>query len=150
MVYVCKKEDDFLEDKPRWFVDLTNGERIFMDDDRPGVQPPQAWTRLGLYLKETGADIVDMYLQFRSHFEHPLPSNALGYFFCNAALANLADGVTISMFLVGFFDGDQIQTQCWRVPELLQEWVETRSPKSLKHKDWLILKQGMRINGWDT
>jgi hypothetical protein len=146
MVYVCKAEDDFIDDKPRWFVDLTNGERIWMDDDRPGIEPPQAWIRLGLYLQATGADIVRFCLQFRSHLEFPLPENALGYFFSKAALAFYGDDATILMFLVGFYDGELIQIQAWRTPELTQEWIEARPISSLNDKECLILKHGIGVN----
>lgn len=141
MVYVCKTEDEFLEDKTHWFVDLTNGERVWQDDYRPGVNPPQAWLRLGQYVKENNLNILRMCLRFRSHLEFPLPDNALGYFFSKAALAFYGENDTIQMFLIGHYDGEVVHVQAWRTPELLQEWTQVRTINSLKDKDLLILRR---------
>jgi hypothetical protein len=141
-VWVCKAEDDFIDDKPRWFADLSNGERIWMDDNRPGVDPPQAWIRLGLYLQETQAKIVRLYLQFRSHLEAPLPDNAPAYYFAKGALAFYGNNATISMFAVGYYDGNKLQVQVWRLPELIQEWIEERELNSIKDKSCLIINKG--------
>lgn len=138
MVYVCKQEDDFLEDKSLWFVDLSNRERIWMDDNRPGVQPRSAWLRLRMYLEEIKADIVGFYIKFRSHLESPLLHNAQGYFFCHKLLAGLGDDDIIKSFLIGDFDGKGVSIQEWRTPELIQENFEYRPLEEIK-QECLIL-----------
>ena len=145
-VQMCKQEDEYIENMPRWVVDLTNGERIWRDDGRPGVSPNSAWLRLKTYLKETETDIARMFIQFRSHLEFPLPENALGYFFCRKALAYLGNNVTIESFLVGFYDsiGEGVAIQDWQVPELIQNSIEYRPIQDIK-PDCLILKQGIHI-----
>jgi hypothetical protein len=142
MVSVCKTEDDFLEDKSLWFVDLTNGERIWMDDGRPGIHPRSAWLRLATYLKETNTSIVRMCIKFRSHLESPLPENAPGYFFSHKVLAFWGEDVTIPSFLIGFFDGETIHVQEWQVPELMQINLESRKPHELREPACLILNNG--------
>jgi hypothetical protein len=145
MVSVCKIEDNFLEDKPIWFVDLSNDERIWMDDDRPGVHPRSAWRRLAAYLKETETSIVRMYIKFRSHLECPLPENASGYFFSHKVLAGWGENVTIASFLIGFFDGKGIQIQEWLVPELIQLNLEYRKPEELREPACLIMNSGTSV-----
>jgi hypothetical protein len=143
MIYVCREEDAFLEDKPLWFVDLNNNERIWMDDGRPGISPPQAWLRLRDYLDETSASIVRMYIKFRSHLELPLPDNAPGYFFCNKAFAIWGSSDTIHSFMIGFFDGEGIHIQEWQVPTLIQTGFDYRLPSQLKEPACLIVNKGI-------
>ena len=46
---VCKQMDDWLSDRAElqaiWIADLTNGETIFQDDNRPGEEEWMAWRR---------------------------------------------------------------------------------------------------------
>jgi hypothetical protein len=142
MFTVCKNEDDFLEDKSVWFVDLSNGERIWMDDGRPGVEPSSAWRRLGIYIKENKLKIVSLYLKFRSHIEKPLPDNALGYFFCNKALAFWGEDDTMLSFLIGVYDGQGIIIQEWHIPDLTQQREEYRTIDQIIDPACLIINNG--------
>jgi hypothetical protein len=142
MISICREEDSFLEDKSVWFVDLSNGERIWMDDDRPGVFPRSAWLRLRMYLEEVQANISIFYIKFRSHLESPVSNNAPGYFFCHKLLANLGDDDIMKSFLIGEFDGKGVAIQEWKTPELIQTDVEYR-PLEKVRKECLIL------NNWN-
>jgi hypothetical protein len=147
MTTVCKAEDDFLEDKSIWFVDLSNGERIWMDDGRPGVEPVSAWRRLRIYLQENQLKIVSLYLKFRSHIEKPLPDNAAGYFFCNKALAFWGEDDTILSLLVGIYDGKGISIQEWLVPDLTLEKEEYRNIEQIIDPACLIINDGGQTYG---
>jgi hypothetical protein len=137
-VQVSKYPDDYLDDKPYWVAELSNGEKIWQDDNRPGVNPPQAWLRLKEYMVETKAKIVKLYLQNRSHLEFPLPDNAPGYFFCKKLLASLTGTVKIHSYVLGHWDGRKIYLSEWQVPELLELSREIRMEAELDHKEWLI------------
>jgi hypothetical protein len=145
MVYVCKSEDAFLEDKTVWFVDLTNGERIWMDDDRPGTEPRSAWLRLGMYVNENKLGIKQVCLKFRSHLECPLPANAAGYFFAKKAIAITGWDGTMTSYLVGHFQDGLIHVQEWSTPELLQQRLSTRKPSDLELPECLIMNPGYNV-----
>ena len=142
---VCKQEDGFLKNKPIWFVDLNNQERIFMDDGRPGVDPYQAWIRLKNYIRKNGLHIVRMYIKFRSHIECTLPENADGYFFKQKAVGNVSSGQTFNYMLIGYLEGDFVYIEEWKTPELIQTNTEKRTIDDIKDEpNCLILN-----NGWN-
>lgn len=125
-VFVCKSEDDFVFERPRWIAHLSNGERIIQDDGRPGVNPPQAWLRLKEYCRQNSLSVVNLTLQFRSHHEAPLPANAEAYYFINKVAA-VYGGPTLGFFLVGALTEDgKLRVQHWKVPELVYFGEETR------------------------
>lgn len=126
-VFVCKKEDDFVYEQVRWLAHLSNGQTIIQDDNRPGVDPPQAWIRLGQYCKQERVNIVNLSLQFRSHHESPLPANADGYYFINKAVS-VNYGPTIGFYIIGYLKDEQIRVQQWRIPELVCYGEEIRLP----------------------
>ena len=115
---VCKEEDDFIFECPRWIAHLSNGERVFQDDGRPEVYPPQAWLRLKDYCRQNGLRVVNLTLQFRSHHEAPLPANATAYFFINK-IAKVQTGPQIEFLLIGHVENNKIKVQHWKVPELV-------------------------------
>jgi hypothetical protein len=124
--------DDFvreLQDDRRtavWRAHLTDGTEVWMDDGRPGSDPPSAWLRLRERVAKTGARITGLSLQFRSHKqENILPADADGYFFRKSALGFLTGTETVESYLVGHLTGGRLFVQRWRVPELvLVEEVE--------------------------
>jgi hypothetical protein len=135
---VCKEKDDFLEDTPTWVADLSNGERIWQDDSRPGVEPPQAWYRLAEYLKIHKLQIVRLFLQNRSHFEFPLPENAPGYFFCKKILCDITGDVTIHSYIIGFWNMERVFRTEWVVPALIEVERDSVLEEELLHPEWLI------------
>lgn len=118
--FVCKQEDDFTFEKPRWIAHLSNGEKVLQDDDRPGVEPKQAWLRLKDYCGQTGIDVVNLTLQFRSNQFAPLPANARAYFFCNrivTAFEPTALPFSLGFHLVGYVLENKVHVQHWKIPE---------------------------------
>lgn len=127
-MFVCKQEDEFTELKARWVAILDNGETILQDDGRPGAEPASAWLRLREYIRDDRLKIRRLYLQHRSNIVTPLPDDAAGYFFCNRAVALLFDNNTYGFYVVGYLTKDnQIETQVWKVPELLLAETGVRS-----------------------
>lgn len=116
---VCKEEDDFVFEKPQWIAYLSNGEKVIQDDNRPGVEPPQAWIRLGNYCRQNRVHVVRLILRFRSHFEETTPDNALGYYFINK-VAVVQGEQNMYFYVVGYLDEDRkIHTKTWKIPELI-------------------------------
>jgi hypothetical protein len=86
---VCTQDDEYVRERPRWTVELSNGDVVYQDDDRPGVEPASAWLRLRSHLAATGLRIRAMWLQFRSNRVRVGPEYADGYFFANMAFGVL-------------------------------------------------------------
>ena len=130
---VCKKMDNFLESyieaKPRWEVVLNNGEKIYQDDDRPGVQPSSAWRRLYKYCAENELHIVEMMIGFRNNI-HILPRNMDGYFFSKGSLGCFGSTKTLSLFIVGTLQNNILKVTHWKVPEMLEQETEIRNIES--------------------
>lgn len=126
---ICTKEDGYIfelfEFNPRWIVELSNGETVYQDDDRPGETPNSAWIRLGSYVKEKSLRIEKMRLQFRSNIKYVNDKPVDGFFFCKSALG--APGMnTISYYVAGFLRNGILETKRWQVPELELEETEHR------------------------
>lgn len=115
---VCKEEDDFIFERPRWIAHLSNGERVYQDDGRPEMEPPQAWLRLKDYCRQNKVDVVNLTLQFRSHHEAPLPANAKGYYFINK-IVKVQLMPCIEFLLIGYVIDGKIKVQHWKIPELI-------------------------------
>src|SRR5688500_18570136 len=127
---VCKQEDAYIFEQPRWIAHLSNGEKVYKDDGRPGENPPQAWLRLADYCRQTGLYLVNLTLQFRSHHEAPLPANAEGYFFRNKAEGIMNSSYTAESYLIGYQQGELLHVQQWKIPELIKITDEIRSIES--------------------
>ena len=54
---VCVTEDDFVKHKLRWVAGLSDGSRVFQDDDREGETEPVAWKRLKKYIDDNDLEI---------------------------------------------------------------------------------------------
>lgn len=123
MTIVCKEEDDYVRERPRWVAELSNGETIYQDDDRPGVVLPGAWLRLKDYLQENHLSIRQLWLQFRTNRIQIGEPNAAGYL-----LARMAFGIMSSDGEMEQFDGlvvgvyieksDDIWAYTFKLPEL--------------------------------
>ena len=126
---ICTVRDDFIEHYietyPRWEVQLSNGEHVFQDDGRPGVDPASAWLRLYDYCCKHNVYIKDMLIGFRSN-TYSLPSNMDGYFFSKGAIGVFGGTKTISIFFVGILKNNILEVTRWKVPEMLKEETEIR------------------------
>lgn len=130
---VCKSPipDDFTSEywlfSPRWICDLSNGETVFQDDDRPGEEPKSAWLRLRQYCQENNLSITHMRLEFRSNTQRSLPDDAEGYFFCKGCGAFLfGGGTTLGFYLVGYLKGDKVIVHQYKSPEMILVSTEER------------------------
>ena len=123
---VCKAIDEYIEDKDVaiWMVDLSNGERIYEDDERDGPED-KAWLRLKKYCEENFLKITTVWIKFRSHTEKVMDNTGKGVFFRRGVLGSLAG--TTKYYLFGLVDTTGIHVWHWRVPELLLEEEDDRA-----------------------
>lgn len=120
-------DDEFVRDRLRWVVDLSNGQTVYEDDGRSDVLPVSAWIRLKTYCQEKGLKITTMRLQFRSNVVH-LPSNKPGYFFVRQAFGVWGEEESYDAYVVGYMDegGPTVSVTRYKVPELTEIGRETR------------------------
>ncbi len=140
-VYIAQ----LMDAKTIWVVELSNGETVFEDDERPEVFPHSAWERLGNYCSVNNLHIVKMLLRNRSNVK-AIEEDADGYFFCKALVGHLYSGVNQHVYMTGALNqieegGLSLEVTRWRVPELIEESVEFRDP--LDAGICLIAKKGV-------
>lgn len=139
MSEVTKRMDDYILDKDCtiWVCELSNGENIYQDDERPGLEIESAWIRLAEYLTLNKLDIVSMKLKFRSHEEH-VGKDVDGFFFRKSVLGGLGLNrrecpVNQHFFLAGVLKDGLIQVTKWHTPELTVAENEVRDPLDRKN-----------------
>lgn len=116
---LCRVVDEFIFHQTHWGVELSNGETIYQDDDRPGVSEPSAWIRLKTYCTANHLHIVNFWLQFRSHRQMIGPSNADGYYFVKSVYAIWGDEETVHAYVVGVLIDGRIRGVRLKLPELM-------------------------------
>jgi hypothetical protein len=109
--------DDFVFHQPHWVAELSNGETIYQDDNRPGVAEPSAWIRLKTYCTANHLHIARFWLQFRSNRVTIEPDNADGFYFVKSAFAVWGDNETIHAYVVGVLIEGRIKGIRLTVPE---------------------------------
>ena len=134
MVYVCSEPDLFtaqaFEWGMVWVATLSNGQVIYQDDEREGVEPESAWERLGLYCKEHNLYVVDMYVQNGTNVIQ-VGEDYDGYYFCKGAGGFLyGDGRTYHLYIVGTLENGLLQVISYNVPEMTVQISENRDPKT--------------------
>jgi hypothetical protein len=122
----CLAEDDFvlsLQDErrtPVWEVRLSDGTTAYLDDGRPGADPPQGWLRLRAHVLSRGLRATSARLRFRSHSTQPLAlAGADGLYFRKRAVAILGQEDNLYYYLLGSLKDGLVNVQCWQVPELI-------------------------------
>lgn len=112
--------DDFIlnKDSTIWVAALSDGRKVYQDDDRPDYDPTSAWLRLQRYV-ETNKECIMMTglaLQFRDHIIH-LPDNQSGYYFSKGIKAR--PEVSKQHYVVGYLKDKKWWLEWYMVPELI-------------------------------
>lgn len=126
--------DDFVHEKLRWVVVLSNKDKIFQDDYRPDLEEKSAWLRLKKYLAINDLYIVNMVLQFRSHIIQ-IGTDKEAYFFCKSVGA-WSFGPSFNYYKAGFCQGERVHVTTYQVPELIK--IETQCRSLAKCKDFVL------------
>lgn len=117
---LCLSFDEFIEDKCIWIADLSNGIKVFQDDDRPGQHVPSAWRRLGYYFEDYKAKIVKWRLRFGTNVVE-LPDNRPYYFYSRGLLQAIQQSHGLDFHIVGWpidKSGNELELIWFKVPEL--------------------------------
>ena len=143
---VAKSIDDYIENKYErqaiWIVKLSNGESIFMDDDRPGLPERSAWLRLKEYVKSNGLDIEEMIVKFRSHVVRVNYEKPDGFFFRHGILGSMGSSKNTEYYLVGTVKDGILSVRKYQVPEIEVVSEETRDVQECRES---IIFNGNKI-----
>lgn len=120
---ICTHEDNFVLDKfeqeTRWVADLSNGVRVYQDDNRSGPED-KAWLRLAKHCEDNNLYIDRLHLQFRSHVETIEKADAYSF---TKGLGVYVGNPTWYFYIIGRVKGDKIYKIWYRVPELIVDEI---------------------------
>ncbi len=141
MNLITTEWDDYLQErmelKSRWEVTLSNGVRVFQDDERQG-RP--SWIGLKEYLSlNPELHIVRMFMGFRDHII-VLPENCDGYFF-RYALISCWGAWEKHSFIIGTLNDGVLSVDKYELPEVVFMGTEIRSIDDAGES--LIVKSGI-------
>lgn len=119
--------DSFIEDKDEtiWIATLSDGRKVYQDDNRPEFEEKRAWVRLQEYCRENNVYVRMMTIKFRSHQEDSEVSDE-GIFFRKGVLGNWGSAKTLQYYLIGPIREGKIHVKKWRIPEIIIEEEEVR------------------------
>jgi hypothetical protein len=118
---LCMTYDDYVSERCIWVVDLSDGTKVFQDDDRPGLATGSAWKRLGYYLADyPHIHIVKMRLRFGTNIVE-LPGDKHTYFYSRGLLQAVSQTYGLDFHIVGWNgDDDDILCYWYKMPELTE------------------------------
>lgn len=116
---LCTKRDSFVEDKCIWIADLSNGMKVFQDDNRQHVQPTSAWERLKIFLSENQNIKIDCFrFRYGTHIIKPADS-ALVYFYSKGIMKDLQGPKSVDFHVFGSSNNlDTIECVSYSAPGL--------------------------------
>lgn len=146
---VTTEPDQFIKDRyetqTRWVATLNNGEKVFQDDDRPGVKPNSAWLRLGRYCQKNQLYIQKLVFQFRSNVI-TVGEDVDGFFFSKVVLGAINSEKNTHFYLGGTLEGGIIYVRRWKIPELLEVKSERHERLPEEVGEALITKYGKEVH----
>lgn len=139
---VCTEWDtyinDFRLDNTMWFAELSNGEKVFQDDDRPGEDPPSAWVRLVKYCNENDLYLTKLYFSNGDGLTHPFEDEAglEGAFFMKGVSGDLFRADTTYSYIFGNVSGEELRIKKYSVPDcqfVTDSEVRKLTKENVKH-----------------
>jgi hypothetical protein len=112
------------KDIPGWQVQLSTGEMVYEDDERPGYLP-SAWERLAYHCNKTGSYIVNMWIRFRDHVEC-VGSEKEGFYLFKEIRHHPAWKKPTFLYIGGYLEDDLIKCKKWKLPEIIVDETENR------------------------
>ena len=122
---VCTSLDKWMEDtwvhSTRWVVELSNGETVWQDDGRPGLED-SAWVRLKNYCEQNSLKIKNLRLKFRNNMPDKVYEGG-DFFFSKliraAFISSKGAADNSHYYLIGVTNGDTVMIDKWLVPALV-------------------------------
>jgi hypothetical protein len=118
---LCTEFDDYVCEKCIWVVTLSDGTKVFQDDDRPGMEPASAWIRLKKNLIETNRHIESIRLRFRTHIIDEFPHNRHIYYYSRGLIQAINSTVEHHFHVIGWLTNSGNFINLWyKAPELVK------------------------------
>lgn len=118
---------------PHWVAVLDNNESVCQLDD----EIVRTWPILLEYLKNNNLNIVEFYIKYVDHIEKPLPTNAEGYFYRDAAGILLGNSRSMNLFSIGHLENGKVYSQKWLKPELVLVDKDVRLLDEVRESTWI-------------
>jgi hypothetical protein len=111
--------NDFRLKTAVWFAELSNGEKVFQDDDRPGVNPPSAWVRLVDYCKTNDVYITRFYLSNGDGLIYPFEDEEglEGAYFAKGISGDMFSAETTHSYVFGNVCGNELRIKKYSIPD---------------------------------
>lgn len=113
------------ESQTLWVVTLSNGEDVYQDDCRYGIEN-NSWLRLKKELNSSNLYITSLRFVFRSHVES-IDRDADGYFFIKGFMGSIIGNHRTSLYIGGTLLNNVVTVKTFQVPELLLIEEEIRT-----------------------
>ena len=120
---VCTEWDTYMNDfrlkTAVWFAELSNGEKVFQDDDRPGTNPPSAWIRLVNYCRDNDLHVTNLYFSNGDGLIHPFESEdgLEGVYFSKGISGDMFSAETTHSYIFGNINGNELRIKKYSVPD---------------------------------
>lgn len=142
---ICTKLDDFIIDKDDayWHAELSDGTRVYQDDNRPEYEEKIAWYRLKKYCEINNLYPIKMWITFRSHTEFCGESQD-GFFFSLGLFSSLLSQK--NRYIIGPIIDGKIHVRVWTLKEVLEEKEESEIRNIEGYEDRCISRSLMDMN----
>ena len=120
---VCTEWDTYMNDfrlkTAVWFAELSNGEKIFQDDDRPGEHPPSAWVRLVAHCQTNNLHVKRFYLSTGDGLIHPFEDDEglEGAYFSKGISGDMFSAETTHSYIFGNVRGNELRIKKYSIPD---------------------------------
>ena len=133
---ICTTPDNFLDEKTIWVATLSNGTRVFLDDDRENSNPSSAWLRLREFVERRDLSIQNLKIKFRDHVVE-LPAAEQYHF--SKAVGCMVGCQEEFFYIIGVINNGRFERQWYKIPEIIvTRQSDVRSEDWHKYKDQMI------------
>jgi hypothetical protein len=151
---ISKSVDSYIavyaDNNPFWTINLTNGEHIYQDDDRPGLEIASAWKRAKIYIYENSLEIDNVTFRFAGYqytvYDSKKDDTYDGCYFSRGKVGLLSDANsrTIDVYVAGKVYGHQMSVVKFEVP-FLREYENYERLVDDRNRPSIILDRNKRV-----
>lgn len=140
----------YADKNPFWTINLTNGEQIYQDDDRPGLMTASAWKRAKVHIYDNDLEIDNVTFRFAGYqyvvYDTKKDTTYDGIYFSRGKVGLLADtnSNTIDVYVAGKVHGDQMSVIKYEVP-FLREYENYERIVDERNRPSIILDRKNRV-----
>jgi len=151
---ISKTVDPFIavyaDSNPFWTINLTNGEQIYQDDDRPGQEIASAWKRSKIHIYDNDLEIDNVTFRFAGYqhtvYDRLKDASYTGFYFSRGKIGLLADtnSKTIDLYVAGKTYATSMSVTKFEVP-FLRVYEGYERPIDERNEPSIILDREYRV-----